>query len=296
MKKNVVVNAPGKINLSLDITGIREDGYHNIDTIMQSIDLGDTVTISKMDSPGVFISCDRPRVPCDESNYAHIAARMFFDEFHIPSQGIAIDIQKRIPIQAGLAGGSADAAGVLVGLNTLFDVNADEQTLCQLGVKVSADVPFCIVGGTQHATGIGNQFNRLPDLPKCYLVIAKPTMGISTKDSYRRYDKYGAEHSPDIEYLIKQLHIGNLKDLASSMYNVLEEVADVEDIHIIRNKMIGTGALGSLMSGSGSAVFGIFDNRTLARKCMKKLYGVAQGVFLARPVPYGAVVIDAQEE
>ncbi|MEM1486116.1 4-(cytidine 5'-diphospho)-2-C-methyl-D-erythritol kinase [Oscillospiraceae bacterium PP1C4] len=295
MKKTVVVDAPAKINLSFDITGVREDGYHNVNTIMQTIDLYDTVTISRSERNGIFVSCDRQRVPCDETNYAHIAARKFFEAFDISGAGITIDIQKCIPVQAGLAGGSADAAGVLAGLNVLFDVNANVDTLCDIGVQVGADVPFCIIGGTRQAQGIGEQFTKLSELPKCHIVVAKPQMGLSTPLSYRRYDKYGVEHHPDIDYLVKQLRIGNLKDFASSMYNVLEEVADLEDIPIIRNKMIGSGALGSLMSGSGSAVFGIFDSRVPAKHCMHRLYDFAQSVFLAQPVSHGAVVVDVRE-
>lgn len=295
MKQKVITEAPGKINLSFDITGVRKDGYHTVNTIMQTVDLCDTVTIMRTEEKGIFLSCDRPRIPCDETNYAYIAARKFFERFSVDYHGISIDIQKRIPVQAGLAGGSADAAGVLVGLNTLFDVNASMDVLCELGVLVGADVPFCIVGGTQQAQGIGELFTPLSPMPYCPIVIAKPPMGLSTPESYRKYDKYGAEHHPDIDYLITQLRVGNLKELACSMYNVLEEVADLTDIPVIRNKMIGSGALGSLMSGSGSSVFGIFNSRWHAKRCMRKLYDYSESIFLVEPVQHGAVVLDSWE-
>lgn len=295
MKKTVVVDAPGKINLSLDIVGVREDGYHDIHSIMQTVDLYDTITISRSKTDGIFISCNRPQIPCNETNYAHIAARRFFEVLNVEPVGISIDIQKRIPVQAGLAGGSADAAGVLVGLNALLDVGATPQALCEAGASVGADVPFCIIGGTQQAQGIGDKLTRLPDLGDCYIVIAKPHQGISTADSYRKYDRYGAEYHPNIAYLIRQLRLNNLKELASGMYNVLEEVADLEDIHILRNRMIASGAVGSLMSGSGSAVFGIFQNRSQAKHCMRKLYDSAESVFLVSPVPHGAIVLDIRE-
>ena len=295
MKKTVIVEAPGKINLSFDITGKRADGYHNVDTIMQTIDLCDTVTISRMDQKGIFISCDRPRIPCDETNFAHIAAQKFFAEFGQPDTGISIDIQKRLPVQAGLAGGSADAAAVLMGLNVFFDVNEDLFRLCRLGAEVGADVPFCLMGGTQRATGIGERLVEVEELPRCQILIAKPPAGISTKEAYARYDERGRENHPDIEYLLKQLRMDNLKDFSASMYNVLEEVAYLPEIPAIKRKMISCGALGALMSGSGSAVFGIFDSRSRAKHCMRKLYDMSEAVFLARPAPHGAVVLDVRE-
>ena len=295
MYRTAVVDAPGKINLSLDITGVREDGYHSLNTIMQSVDLCDTVTITRLEHPGIYISCDRPRIPCDETNYAHIAARKFFDWFGLGNPGIAIDIQKRLPSQAGLAGGSADAAGVLVGLNTLFEAGADPDVLCRIGKEVGADVPFCILGGTRQAQGIGDEFTVLPAMPHCFILIAKPEAGISTPEAYRRYDQRGVQNRPDIDYLIRQLRIGNLRDLASSMYNVLEEVADLEILPVIERKMIGAGAFGCMMSGSGSAVFGIFDSRSRARHCMRKLYDFCEGIFICHPVDKGVAVLDLRD-
>lgn len=292
MNKTVVVAAPAKVNLSFDVVGVREDGYHDVDTILQSVDLYDTVTVSRMTGTGIFISCDRPRIPCDETNYAHIAARLFFERFDIYDAAISIDIQKRIPSEAGLAGGSADAAGVLVAMNALFQTNASIEELCGLGVQVGADVPFCILGGTQRAQGIGNVFSELPALPQCYILIAKPEFGISTPQSYRLYDKCDQQVHPDTEYLVRQLERSNLSDFASSMCNVLEAVADLPEIPDIRDMLAAGGAIGSQMSGSGSAVFGIFENRMRAKGCMRRLYRVAQSVFLTRPIGHGVVVLN----
>ena len=156
LKKTVIVDAPGKINLSLDITGVREDGYHEIDTIMQAVDLRDTVTITRMSGKGIFISCDRPRVPSDDTNYAHIAARLFFDRFGLDASAISIDIQKRLPMQAGMGGGSADAAGVLVGMNALFEVGADMETLCRLGRRLVRMCRSALWAGFSGPAGLGN--------------------------------------------------------------------------------------------------------------------------------------------
>ena len=295
MKKSVVASAPGKINLSLNITGTLPNGYHEMDTVLQTIDLCDTITIKKRVQDGILIFCDRPRVPCDETNHAYIAALKFFDAFGIDDRGIEIDICKRVPVQAGLGGGSADAAGVLVALNQLFEVNADLETLCRIGVTVGADVPFCLVGGTKRARGVGEQFERLPELPACLLLIAQPETGISTPESFRRYDQLIAVRHPDVEVLVSNIGAGNIRGVAACMGNVLEEVAELQDIRELKSMMLRAGALGSLMSGSGSAVFGIFESRWLAKRCMRKLYNKANCVLLARPVSHGAEVIQVVE-
>lgn len=291
-KSTVIVEAPGKINLSLDITGVRPDGYHDINTIMQSIDLCDTITITRMHTQGIYISCDSFRIPSDESNLAHIAAARFFEAFEIREYSIAIDIQKRIPIQAGLAGGSADAAAVLIGLNTMFDVGASPEELSEIGRTVGSDVPFCLRGGTLQVQGVGEVFTELPAMPDCEIVLAKPATGISTSKSYALYDQYGTARRPDMDYIIRQLRKGNLREMASNMYNVLQEVAQVEEIPKICSKMIECGSVGAIMSGSGSAVLGLFENRRLAKRCSRKLFDLTQSIFLVRPVHSGAYISD----
>lgn len=292
MYQSVVVNAPGKINLALDITGVRADGYHMVDMILHAIGLSDTVSITRMKQPGIFLSCDQLQVPCDESNHAHIAAKHFFERFSIPDVGISIDIQKRIPVQAGMGGGSADAAGVLIGLNALFEVNASLGTLCEIGLQIGADVPFCLLGGAQRAQGIGEQFMPLPMMPDCQILIWKPEKGISTAESYRRYDQKGANHRPKISALVRNLETGDLRALCGGMYNVLEEVADLPEVSFFHQKMLELGAQGAMMTGSGSAVFGLFESKIQAKRAMRKGYGFADGVYLTRPVDYGAAVFD----
>lgn len=295
MKKTVAALAPGKINLALDITGILPNGYHEVDTVLQAIDLCDTITVTKQNKDGILISCDRPRVPCDETNHAYIAAIKFFETFGIDDRSIMIDICKRVPIQAGLGGGSADAAGVLVALNELYDVHADMQALCSIGVQVGADVPFCLLGGTRRARGIGEQFEQVPNLPDSILLIAQPSEGISTPESYRRYDQLSVVQRADVETLVCKLKFGDLKGTASHMGNVLEQAARLSEIPEIKKKMNQSGALGALMSGSGSAVFGIFDSRWKAKHCMRKLYSIANCVLLAHPIDHGAKVIRVNE-
>lgn len=291
MKKTVVAQAPGKINLTLDITGTLPNGYHEVDTVMQAIDLCDTITVTKRKKDGILIFCDRPRVPCDETNHAYIAALKFFEKFGIDDRGIIIDIRKRVPVQAGLGGGSADAAGVLTALNVLYDVYADVQTLCSIGVQVGADVPFCLLGGTRRAKGIGEQFEQVPQLPDCTLLIAKPADGISTPESYKRYDQLSKVAHPNVEEFVHLLRTGTLDDIGPRMGNVLEQATGLEEIPIIKSKMLLSGAKGSIMSGSGSAVFGAFNSRWKAKHCMRKLYSVADSVFVANPINHGANVL-----
>ena len=292
LKKTVIVEAPGKINLSLDVADRRPDGYHNIHSVMQAIDLYDTITLSRMSGSGIYVSCDRTRIPCDENNLAHIAARCFFEAFQIEEPGaLSIDLRKRIPSEAGLAGGSADAAGVLVGLNTLYEIYASPIVLCRIGTQVGADVPFCILGGTCEVRGIGDKLEPIAPLPRCNIVIAKPPEGISTIEGYRRYDALTPPPRADVRTLIRHLQCGDLKGIAASMQNVLEQAANLESVSQIKQQMLETGALGAAMSGSGSAVFCIMESRTLAKRCMHKLYDRSEGVFIVRPDAHGARVV-----
>lgn len=296
MKKNVVVEAPAKINLFLDITGKRADGYHLLHSAMQSVDLCDTVTLSRISGAGIYISCDRARIPCDENNLAHVAASRFFKDFGIGRDfGLSIDLKKRIPAQAGLGGGSTDAAAVLVGLNAMFEIHADREKLCRIGAKVGADVPFCIRGGTMRVTGVGEELSALSPMPECQIVLAKPVRGVNTADAYRRYDELSAPPRAEGERLLNSLDCGNLAVLAGSVSNVLEAACPVPEVGLLKERMCRFGALGAAMSGSGSTVFGIFDSRPLAKRCMRKLYELSESVFLVRPISRGVMVTRAED-
>ena len=295
MYQKVTTAAPAKLNLALDITGRRADGYHEIDTLFQSVDLCDILRLSREERPGIYVSCDRPRLPCDETNLAHIAARQFLQWFGLEGRGVSIDIEKRIPLQAGLGGGSADAAGVLVGLDTLFGTGASLEELARLGAAVGSDVPFCILGGTRRGRGRGELLEQVSPLPdRTPMVIAKPEAGISTAESYRRYDQQGARRRPDLPALLALLEAGETAAFAPGMYNVLQEVAGLPQVTELCQKLMNAGALGAMMSGSGSAVFGLFEGRRQAKHGMRKLFGLAQSVFLVQSVPHGAVVLDCR--
>lgn len=294
MKKSVIVEAPAKINLVFDITGKREDGYHEIHSVMQTIDLFDTITLSRMSGKGIYISCDRTRIPCDANNLAHIAARRFFEAYNITdTEALSIDLQKRIPIQAGLGGGSTDAAAVLVGLNAMYEIHASQDDLCGIGIKVGADVPFCIKGGTMHVRGIGDKLSSLPPMPAGFIVLAKPARGMSTTVSYRRYDQLENPPRADVGAVLKSLDFGDLHGVARHTGNVLEAVCSVAEVGQLKERMLRSGALGAAMSGSGSAVFGIFENKALAKRCMRRLYELSESVFLVLPCARGAVVVRA---
>lgn len=294
----MVVEAPAKVNLFLDITGKRPDGYHLLDSVMQSVDLCDTVTLSRMSGEGIYISCNRSRIPCDENNLAHIAAARFFEAFEIRRDfGLSIELEKRIPVQAGLGGGSSDAAAVLVGLNVLLGIHADRERLCQVGASVGADVPFCIIGGTMRVAGIGEQLSPLAPMPDCQIVLAKPSRGVNTAAAFRRYDDLDMPRSDGgAPPLLVGLNCGNLGALAGGMKNALEAACPVPEVRLLKERMMQFGALGAAMSGSGSAVFGIFDNRQLAKRCMRKLYELSESVFLVRPIARGVMVTRADEK
>lgn len=295
MRQLVKVDAPAKVNLAFDIVGRREDGYHLIDTIFQSVSLYDTITISRMSGQGVFVSCDRPEIPGGEENLAHKAARRFFERVGKPDFALSIDLQKRIPSQAGMGGGSADAAAVLVGLNVLLEAGVSKEGLLSMAASIGADVPFFLEGGVQRAQGIGERLSKLPDLPQHWLVIAKPERGISTPESFKRYDQENQGQHPNIERLIEKLEERKLSDFCQEMYNVLEEVCPLKEVSQIREKMERDGgAIGSLMTGSGSAVYGIFQDKRLAKRCMRKLYDMAQSVFLVQPTQKGVEVFEVR--
>ena len=269
MKINV--KAFAKINLFLDITGVNEIGYHLLDSVMQSVTLCDELELERTESGEIEISCSVADIPCDETNIAHKAARLFFEKTGEINQGLKIAITKNIPHQAGLGGGSADAAGVLVALNELYGNRLTEAELCEIGVKVGADVPFCIVGGTKRAQGIGERFAAASPMPECKIVIAKPDFGVSTVKAYGDYDLLKNPQRLDISDLLIALQNGDLSALAGSLHNAFEQVVLNDEIGRIKSIMSSCGALGSLMSGSGSAIFALFSDEAGARACLDAL-------------------------
>jgi 4-diphosphocytidyl-2-C-methyl-D-erythritol kinase len=287
----IEVKAYAKINLMLDIVAQRNDGYHDLFMIMQSVNLYDTVTVSTTNSKDITITCNIDDIPLDKNNIAYKAATAFFDATKISNRGINIDIVKRIPHAAGMAGGSADGAGVLVALNELTKAGLTEDELCKIGVKIGADVPFCIKGGTLLAQGIGDVLNNVNPLRKCHILIAKPDFGVNTAYAYKQFDKYGKEHTPDKLGMLCAMQSRDLVDIASRMENVFEQFINVPNKVDIKCIMRENGALGVCMSGSGPTVFGIFDDIDKAKSASEKLVGYAKDIVLTTPVSKGCKII-----
>lgn len=267
------LKALAKINLGLDVLGKRENGYHDVRMIMQSIYLYDTIRIEKAkEDEGISLCSNLSYLPSDGSNIAYKAAQLLKDEFAI-KEGVRITLEKHIPVAAGLAGGSSNAAAVLFGMNRMFRLGLSQQDLMDRGVKLGADVPYCIMRGTVLAEGIGEELTRLPAMPKCTVLIAKPSVSVSTKMIYEALDAKEIPVHPDIDGIIKGLERGSLKMIAQSMGNVLEDVTIPmhPEIERIKQEMLAAGAIGAMMSGSGPTVFGLFENRAAARNAQKNI-------------------------
>lgn len=287
----IKVNAYAKINLMLDIVARRTDGYHDLFMIMQSIGIYDTVTVSQTKSGKITVTCNTEGIPLDESNIACKAANAFFAATNIKNKGINIDIVKRIPHAAGMAGGSADGAAVLVALNALTEAGLSEDELCDIGVKIGADVPFCIKGGTLLAQGIGDVLNKVKPLRKCFILVAKPDVGINTAYAYRQFDECGKIHTPDKFGMLCAMQSRDLADIASRMENVFEQFIDVPNRVDMKNIMRENGALGVCMSGSGPTVFGIFDDRQKAESAAALLKNYAKDIAVTTPVSMGCRIV-----
>lgn len=272
MEQSMNLKALAKINLGLDVLGRRENGYHDVRMVMQTIYLYDNITLKKIETPEIQLKTNLHFLPLDDKNIAYKAAKMLMDEFELEG-GIQITLDKHIPVAAGLAGGSSNAAAVLVGMNRMYDLGLSEQELMGRGVKLGADVPYCIMRGTVLAEGIGEVLTPLAPLPKCYVLVAKPAISVSTKTVYEKLDSHEIEDHPDIDGILTGLEEGDLKKIASSMGNVLERVTidDYPIIEDIKDVMKENGALGAMMSGSGPTVFGIYDEKKLAKAAQEKI-------------------------
>ena len=272
MERSLELKALAKINLGLDVLGRRENGYHDVRMVMQTIYLYDKVTLNKTEEPGIQLKTNLSYLPVDDKNIAYKAAKMLMEEFNI-EDGIEIILDKHIPVAAGLAGGSSNAAAVLVGMNRLVQLGLSQQELMDRGVKLGADVPYCVMRGTVLAEGIGEILTPLTPMPKCFVLVAKPGISVSTKTIYEKLDAKKIEDHPDIDGIIEGLDEGDLNKVAASMGNVLERVT-IEDYPIIdeiKNVMKEEGALNAMMSGSGPTVFGIFDDKAMAKQAEQKI-------------------------
>lgn len=254
------LRALAKINLGLDVVGKRADGYHEVRMIMQTIQMYDVLEIQKKEEPGISLTTNIPYVPTDERNLVYKAAKMLMDEFHV-KEGLSMNLEKFIPVAAGMAGGSSDAAAAFVGVNRLFGLGLSENDLMKRAVKVGADVPYCVMRGTALAEGIGEKLTRLPRLPHCYVLVGKPGVNVSTKAAYEslRLDDPAMVH-PDIDGMAQAIRQNDLEGVISRMGNSFEPeiIRKYPVIQEIKNLMEAGGARKAMMSGSGPTVFGIF--------------------------------------
>lgn len=256
------LRAFAKINLGLDILRKREDGYHEVRMIMQTIQMYDVLEMKKVKKPGISLSVNYPYIPSDERNLVYKAAKLLMDEFQV-KEGVDIRLEKFIPVAAGMAGGSSDAAAAMVGINHLFKLGLSEKDLMDRAVNIGADVPYCIMRGTALAEGIGEKLTRIAQVPDCYVLIGKPGIGVSTKTAYESLQLDKIQSHPDIDGMIRDIEKGNLLAMTDKMGNVFESgiIGKYPVIGEIKDLMEANGALKAMMSGSGPTVFGIFDDR-----------------------------------
>lgn len=276
---SIRLKAYGKINIGLDVTGRRADGYHLVKMILQTVSLYDEVLVRRQEE-GITVKTNKPFLPCDERNLAYKAARAVMDRFSI-HEGVRIDIGKNIPIAAGMAGGSTDAAAVLKAMDALFELNMDASVMDEIALQLGADVPFCLRRGTWLAEGIGEELTKLPDMPSCFCLLVNPGFGVSTKQAYQKIDELSAPFHPDIDETIRALGRRDLDEIALSMGNILEQavIPDHPEIDRIKEQMKKYGALGAMMSGSGPTVFGLYDDETLLENAYNSFEGADYGKF-----------------
>lgn len=278
--------AYAKLNISLDVLGKRPDGYHDMVMVMQSVSLHDELCIRLTDSGKVSAMSDLHFIPNDERNLAVRAARQFLAAAGDAGQGVEISMKKRIPVGAGMAGGSADAAAVLRGMNRLYGDRFSLAELEAIATGIGSDVAFCVAGGTALAQGRGELLTRLPDMPECYFVICKPSFSISTPELFRSLDSIPLRHHPDTAGILESLDRGELDGICRRLYNVFEDVSDrrIKTVGEIKSRLLDCGAAGAVMTGTGSAVFGIFANDGTAQKALGALSREYRFCCIARPV------------
>lgn len=279
------VRALAKINLGLDVLRKREDGYHEVRMVMQTIQMYDVIHIYKTSRPGIHLRTNLPYIPTDERNLVYKAARLLMDEFRIRG-GLRIDLQKFIPVSAGLAGGSSDAAATLVALNQMFRLRLSKKALMKRGLAIGADVPYCVMRGTALAEGIGEKLTMLPPAPDCYVLVGKPALNVSTKQAYESLHLSEIRRHPDIYGLVRAIEKHSLEAMLPHMENVFEPGITRENpiIGQIKALMLENGARHAMMSGSGPTVFGVFDSWMTAQKAADVLRDsqMARTVFVTR--------------
>lgn len=279
------LKAMAKINLALDVVGKRENGYHDVRMIMQTVDLYDTLIFRKTEEPGVRISTNRKEIPAGEDNLICRAAKLLMEEYQL-REGLWVNLEKHIPVAAGMAGGSADAAATLTAMDKMFGLSMAEADKLKVAVRVGADVPYCMLGGTALAEGIGEMLTPLPPAPACYVLIAKPDIEISTGEVYQSFRMENAGHRPNIDGMVQAVWNQNLEGILDGMANVLESVTAVKYpvIEQIKDFMRRNGAEEAMMSGSGPSVFGLYKDAAAAAAAYEELLhaGYAKQAFVTR--------------
>lgn len=283
--RELKLKAMAKINLGLDVLRRREDGYHDLRMVMQTVCLYDRITLVRTDAPGISVRTNLSYLPTGQDNLVYRAAALLADEFSL-EEGLQIELQKHIPVAAGLAGGSSDAAAVLVGVNRMFELGLSAEELMERAVKIGADVPYCVMRGTALAEGIGERLTRLPDAPDLHVVLAKPPVHVSTGFVYGNLKVDALESHPDIDAQVQAIRDGDALRMAKLMGNVLETVTipACPVIAEIKDRMMSAGAINAMMSGSGPTVFGLFDDEERARRACEELNrgDLARNVYLTR--------------
>lgn len=279
--QELFIKGRAKINLSLDVLSKRDDGYHNVKMIMHQIDLYDEILLKEIES-GILINTDLDYLPNDQENIAYKAAKLMIDKYSI-NKGVFIDIKKNIPVAAGLAGGSTDAASVMIGLNKMWSIGASKLELMQMSIVLGADVPFCILGGCALAEGIGEKLTSINGIDQ-WVVICKPNIRVLTAEVYKKLDTNKITTHPNTNLVINSLQNNDIYELSKNLVNVLETVTenDFPIIKKIKKKMIDYGAIGALMSGSGPTVFGLYKDYNKAKKAYESLSKIYRQTFLVR--------------
>lgn len=283
----VTYDAAAKINLMLDILARLDNGYHSLFMLMQSVDLYDTVTVETDSTGTISITSDEEGIPCDKRNIAYKAAEAFFAYTGLKNEGIKIHLEKRIPFEAGMAGGSADGAAVIAALNDIYDTKLSQQELCRIGLKVGADVPFCLTGGTCLAQNVGEILSPLPALDDCYIVLAKPERGISTKEAFAAFDTAEYVRHLDTCGMLYAASTGDLYEICKRTKNVFEQLIEVPERVQIKSTLNRHGALAACMSGSGPTVYGIFDDESKAQSAADALKTIVKNIYITKPVKSG---------
>ena len=268
----IVIKAMAKVNLGLDVLRRLENGYHEVKMVMQTVDLYDELTVTKEGTEEIIITSNTGELPLNEDNLIYKAAKLLFEKAGC-AYGVSIHLNKNIPIAAGMAGGSTDAAATLLALNALFEFGFSKEELAEIGVKIGADVPYCIYGGTYLSEGIGEVLTKLPDAPDCYIVIVKPPIGVSTKYVYENLHIETVKEHPDMDGMVDAIKQNSLQGVVNKMGNVLETVTikRYPEIERMKQCLLDNGAMNALMSGSGPTVFGIFTEKETADKALGEL-------------------------